>query len=161
MSESQNTNREIKCSEYFQVECLNWKKNIYSKIHIIFNTLKVLFLFPILIFSRIISFDSEISNQISNEFLENFLTGYILDFYKCNSNENRIKFGTWQGTIKGCGKENNGIKKARIPKENKDCKKDEIIIEKIPPQNIFVFKNLTICGKTKKNIMIYFLVIQL
>ena len=150
MSESQNSSREIKCKEYFQVECLNWKKNVYSKLHMIFNILKILFLIPILIVSRTVSFDSEISNQISNEFLDNFRTGYILEFHQCNSNENRIKFGTWQGTIKGCGTESNGIKKARIPKENKDCKKDEIIIEKIPPQNIFVFKGLTICGKTKE-----------
>ena len=149
MSEIQNSNNEITCKEYCRFEFLNWNKNVYSKLHIILNILKVLCIFPILILSRTISFDSEISNQISNEFLENFESGYLLELHKCNSNENRIKFGKWQGTIKGCGTENNGIKKARIPKENKDCKKDEVIIEKIPPQDIFVFKGLTICGKTK------------
>ena len=149
MSEIQNSNNEITCQEYCRFEFLNWNKNVYSKLHIILNILKVLCIFPILILSRTISFDSEISNQISNEFLENFESGYLLELHKCNSNENRIKFGKWQGTIKGCGTENNGIKKARIPKENKDCKKDEVIIEKIPPQDIFVFKGLTICGKTK------------
>ena len=150
MSENQSINREITCKEYCRLNCLNWKKNVYSKLQIIMNILKIICLIPILILSKTISFDSEITNPISNEFLDNFQTGYILDFYKCNSNENRIKLGTWQGTVKGCGSEKNGIKKARIPKENKDCKKDEITIEKIPPQNIFVFKGLTICGKTKE-----------
>ena len=150
MSENQSINREITCKEYCRLNCLNWKKNVYSKLQIIMNILKIICLIPILILSKTISFDSEITNPISNEFLDNFQTGYILDFYKCNSNENRIKLGTWQGTVKGCGSEKNGIKKARIPKENKDCKKDEITIEKIPPQNIFVFKGLTICGITKE-----------
>ena len=151
MSERQSTSKEIKCKKFCRLLYLNWKKNKYLKLHIILIILKVLCLLPILILSKTISFDSEISNQISKEFLDNFQTGYFLEFHKCNSNENRIKFGTWQGTIKGCGTENNGIKKARIPKENKDCKKDEKILEKIPPQNIFVFKGLTICGKTKGN----------
>ena len=148
------TNKQSKALDQFVIhDCVDQAtgKNVYSKFHIIINILKILCFIPIIVLSKSISFDSQISNQISNEFNENFQSGYILEFFQCNSNENRIKFGTWQGTIKGCGTEKNGIKKARIPKENKDCKKDEINLEMISPQNIFVFKGLTICGKTKEN----------
>ena len=151
---SENKKEESRCQKFkncFEFDYLNWKKDVYSKLHIIFNILKVICAIALIFLSRLVAFNAEVSKSISNEFIDNFKTGYFLNFYKCNPNENRIKLDTWQGTIKGCGSEKDGIKKARIPKEDKDCEKDEVILEKIPPQNLFIFKGLTLCGITKEN----------
>ncbi len=62
--------------------------------------------------------------------IENFQTGYFLDFYNCNTNESRIKFGTWRGTVKGCGKIVNGVANAKIMNEKKGkCDKDEVFLD--------------------------------
>ena len=71
MSESPKVSTK-KCKDYCKIECLNWKKDVYSKLQIIINTLKILCLIPILILSKVITYDSEISGQISTEFQNNF-----------------------------------------------------------------------------------------
>jgi hypothetical protein len=74
-----------------------------------------------------------------------------LDFNKCTLNDNRIKLGRWEGTLKGCGKIINNKSSVRTLLNNGYCKTDETELEKIPPQNIYSFKGLTLCGKTKGN----------
>ena len=130
--------------------CLNWQKNIYNKLHWINNILKITISIFIFIFSDKSGIDADVSRSISNEFIDNFATGYFIEFYKCNSNENRIKFDTWQGTIKGCLKITKDKKEISIP-VNGICGEGEKVIEKIPPQNIYNFKGLSLCGKTKEN----------
>ena len=127
--------------------------NINSIISVILNIIKIFFSISIFIFSLLIKFDSEVSRTISYELIENFQSGYFLDFRFCNSNENRINFGTWPGTVKGCGKIENGRPKANILDEKKEdkCNKNEIFLDNIPSQDIFSFKGLTICGTTKGN----------
>lgn len=152
MSYSPKISTKKKCKDYCKIECLNWKKDVYSKLQIIINTLKILCLVPILILSKLITYDSEISGQISTEFQNNFFdqNGFYYDFYKCNSKAGKsVEFGNWQGTVNGCGAEKNGIKKARIKKEGKDCKKDEIFLQEISSQKIDTFKGITVCGTTE------------
>ena len=126
-------------------------KTIYTRFYSIFDTLIIILSFLTFYYSLKIDFDSEISKSISYEFIDNFQTGYYLDFNICTPNENRIKLDTWRGTLKGCGKIKDNKSSARILSENDNCKKDELVLEKIPPQNIYTFKGLTLCGKTKEN----------
>ena len=102
----------------------------------------------VLIFSLKMNFDSEVTRVIAKEFIDNFESTYFLDFQKCNQNDNKVIFDIWPGTNKGCGK--NDTKEAYIPKDKNSCKKSEIIIDGIPPQNIDIFNGLSICGTTEK-----------
>ena len=126
-------------------------KTIYTRFYSILDTLIIILSFLTFYYSLKIDFDSDISKNISNEFIDNFQTGYFLDFNICTPNENRIKLDTWRGTLKGCGKRKDNKSSVRILSENDNCKKDELVLEKIPPQNIYTFKGLTLCGKTKGN----------
>ncbi len=132
-------------------KCIDFGKNIYIRFYIIFDIIIIILSYLTFFNSLKLDFDSEISKSISYEFIDNFQTGYFLDFYKCTPNENRIKLDTWKGTLKGCGKFKNNKNTVRILPEKDVCKKDEIVLEKIPPQNIYTFKGLTLCGKTKGN----------
>lgn len=109
----------------------------------------IVFTIAIMIFSREMNFDSEITKSISNEFIENFKRKYFLDFYKCNPNDEKVILDKWQGTIKGCGTIINGKKTAYVLDTGKECKNDEIILEKIPLQDIKSFKGLSICGNIR------------
>ena len=138
-----------RCCEQCQLRGLNGAYNI---IFWIFSLIIMALSFLIFVFALSIKYDSEVSSAISYELIENFKTGYFLDFYKCNTNENRIKFGTWQGTVKGCGKIENGVANTKILNEKKGkCDKDEVFLDNIPPQDIFFFKGIIICGKMKGN----------
>lgn len=95
---------------------------------------------------RKISYDSEVTESLSNEFIDNFRTGYFTDFFECNPNDEKIKLGDWQGTVKGCGKNDNA---ESYVLEDKNCKKNEFTLEMIPSQKILSFKGLSICGTTK------------
>jgi hypothetical protein len=130
---------------------IDFGKSIYIRLYSIFDALIIILSFLIFYYSLKIDFDSEISKSISYEFIENFQTGYYLDFKICTPNENRIKLDTWKGTLKGCGKIKDNKSSVRILSDNDNCYKDEIVLEKIPPQNIYSFKGLTLCGKTKGN----------
>ena len=128
---------------------------------IIFNAIVILFSISVFILSFLMKKDDKAASAISKEIEQNFNSGYFLDFWPCNENENRISFGTWPGTVKGCGKIENDMPIARILNGKKDkCKKGEKFLDSIPSQEIFSYKGIIICGKAKKNIMIYFLVIQ-
>ena len=130
---------------------LSWQKNIYNKLHWINNILKLVITVFILIFSKQSYANADISRSISNEFIDNFATGYFMEFYKCNSNENRIKFDIWQGTIKGCLKIKDNKTEVSLPQDGVNCEEGETAIEKIPSQKIYNFKGLTLCGETKGN----------
>ena len=130
---------------------IDFGKSIYTRLYSIFDALIIILSFLTFYYSLKIDFDSEISKSISYEFIDNFQTGYYLDFNICTPNENRIKLDTWKGTLKGCGKIKDNKSSVRILPDNDNCKKDEIVFEKIPPQNIYTFKGLTLCGKTKGN----------
>ena len=130
---------------------IDFEKSIYARFYSIFDTIVVILSLVTFYYTFKIDFDSEISKSISNEFIDNFQTGYFLDFYKCSPNENRIKLDTWKGTLKGCGKIKDNISSVRTISDNDNCNKDEIVLEKIPPQNIYTFKGLALCGKTKGN----------
>ena len=130
---------------------LSWQGSIFNKLHWINNILKIMLSVCVLIFSKQSNFNANVSRSISNEFIENFATGYFMEFYKCNSNENRIKFDAWQGTVKGCLKIQDNKKEAVLPLNGINCEEGEPAIEKIPPQKIYNFKGLSLCGKTKGN----------
>ena len=118
---------------------------------IIFNTIVILFSISIFILSFLMKNDDKAASAISKELIDNFNNGYFLDFWSCNANENRISFGTWPGTVKGCGKIENDMPIARIMNEKKDkCEKGEKFLDSIPSQEIFSYKGITICGKTKE-----------
>ena len=71
-----------------------------------------------------------------------------MDFKKCYLNDKKILSDSWQGTIKGREKFKDGKYVAYAPDDDGSCKKDELVLEKIPPQNIYFFKGLSICGTT-------------
>jgi len=105
-------------------------------------------------------FDSEASRIISEELLENFHSGYFIEFAKCSNpsnnmqsskvtNDNLIKFGAWQGTRRGCAYKADNSKPPRKLESEKKCKDDEITLEEIPSQNIIIYKNISLCAITK------------
>ena len=136
---------------YNPFKSIDFAKNIYTRIYSTFDTIIIILSIFIFYYSSKIDFDSEISKSISYEFIDNFQTGYFLDFNKCTPNDNRIKLDTWKGTLKGCGKIIDNKSSVRILPDNDNCGKNEIVLEKIPPQNIYSFKGLTLCGKTRGN----------
>lgn len=98
-----------------------------------------------------LKFDEEISKSISLELLENFESGYFMEFHKCSpfANEIPIQFDYWEGTKKGCGISENKRKKAIKINEGDNCKDDQETLEKIPHMKIESYKGITLCGQTK------------
>ena len=110
------------------------------------------------IFSSHITFDGEISRSISDDLIDNFNTGYYTSFAKISSsnniytsklleetNDNKVIFGTWEGTKKGCGKDN----EAKVLKEGGKCDKNEVILNDIPRQDITKYKGISLTGISK------------
>ena len=107
--------------------------------------------------SRNITFDGEISRSISEEFIDNFNTGYYTAFAKISSNsvykselldeinDNKICFCYWEGTKRGCGKDN----QAKVLKEGKKCDKDYVTLNEIPRQPITKYKGISLTGISK------------
>ena len=135
-------------------------KEIEGKILCVLLLFSIVISIVIIILSQILYYDGEISMSISAELIDNFITGYFMNFTKSSlpsnfdpsreSNDNLINFGIWQGTAKGCGKINdNGIKEARLPETGKNCEKDEEVLEPIPSTNIYSYKGIVISGSTK------------
>ena len=127
---------------------------------IIFQIISIILSVIILIIGKKIDFDKIIYKSISNELLNNFNDGYFLDFIKCqlpsenkdpskSNNDNLISFGEWQGTKNGCGRIKGDIKKAEILKDGEKC--DGEFLGKIPSQEIYSYKGITLCGITKGN----------
>lgn len=117
----------------------------------------------ILIISRYIYYDSEVSMSLSEEFIINFKEGYYTSFQACNSPyksvnlQNRlganyhISFGTWQGTVTGCGSNETGRNRSKILEEGKKCGEKEVLLDGIPPQELYSFKGISLCGTSKGN----------
>ena len=80
---------------------LDWK-NYKDRMKIIFQLISIFLSILIMILSSIISYDSEVSKSIAAELIDNFETGYFMDFNDKSIGE-KVKFGKWQGTVKGCG----------------------------------------------------------
>lgn len=112
------------------------------------------------IFSSHITFDGEISRSISEDLIENFNTGYYTSFAKISSseniytskileetNDNKVIFGIWEGTKKGCGKDN----KAKVLKEGGNCDKNEEFLNDIPKQYITKYKGISLVGISKNS----------
>ena len=126
---------------------------IFRKLITIFNSINLVITLICLILTYNIKLNSEVATIISEEFMENFNTGYYLNFFNCISNENIVSFDKWKGTIRGCASEKNNAKRVRVPKEEDDyCDPlTEVTLDRIPPQPINKFKGLIVCGKTKGN----------
>lgn len=112
----------------------------------------------IIVLSQLLYYDGEISMNISEELMDNFQTGYFMNFTKSSlpsnfdptrePNENLIQFGYWQGTSKGCGTTDN---KAKILEEGKSCEKDEVVLSPLPSMPIYSYKGIVLSGITKKD----------
>ena len=112
----------------------------------------------IIVLSQLLYYDGEISMNISEELMDNFQTGYFMNFTKSSlpsnfdptrePNENLIQFGYWQGTSKGCGTKDN---KAKILEEGKSCEKDEVVLSPLPSMPIYSYKGIVLSGITKKD----------
>ena len=115
----------------------------------------------ILIVSRHVHYDSDVSMSISEDLIINFKEGFYMSFQKCNAPYNSVNlqskltlnlvsFGTWQGTVRGCGKiTENGKKRVKVLEEGKECEDDEELLDDIPPQEIYSYKGISLCGTTK------------
>ena len=70
----------------FEKNLLNWKDpNDRKKIY--FQLISIILSILIMILSSIISYDSEVSKSISEELIENFETGYFMDFNDTDGDE--------------------------------------------------------------------------
>ena len=145
-------------------KCLNHFVKNKNKYYPIFQVLSffcsLIIIVIISIMYAVNKFDAETSRIISEELLDNFNTGYFIEFSKCSTpsnnmqsseitNYNNVKFGTWQGTRKGCANKADNSKQPRKLESGKECKDDEITLEEIPSQDIFIYKNISLCAITK------------
>ena len=132
----------------FKKNLLNWKDpNDRKKIY--FQLISIILSILIMILSSIISYDSEVSKSIAEELIENFETGYFMDFNDTDGDEgNIVKFGLWQGTIDGCGIIKDEKKQAVRLDKGEKCEYGEML-EAIPFQYIDKYKDLTLYASTK------------
>ncbi len=128
---------------------MNWK-NPKDRKKIYFQLISILLSIAIMILSSIISYDSEVAKSISDELIENFETGFFMDFKNESYGDegNKVKFGKWQGTLKGCGIYKNNIKEAVKLEEGEICENGEKI-EAIHFQYIYKYKGITLYSSTK------------
>ena len=100
--------------------------------------------------------------SLSEEFIINFQEGFYTSFKSYNSpynstnlqnklTLNHLSFGSWQGTRRGCGYTENNKKKVRRLKDGEKCGDDEEFLDKIPQQDIYSYKGISLCGTTKGN----------
>ena len=136
---------------FFSNSALKWSKGTKKdKILILIQSLAMALSAGAILLSRIISFDGEISKSISDELIDNFDSGFFMNFTNMTSG-NIVKFGKWQGTLPGCGIIKDGKKQAKIIKEGKKCKKGEEYLEGIFSQDILTYKNISLSASTKGN----------
>ena len=128
---------------------LNWKET-KDRAKIILILFSIIISCVIMIISSKISYDSEISRSISDELIDNFESGFFMSFNKSIVGVSKVKFGKWQGTLRGCGIIKGGVKQAYILKEGIKCEQGEYI-EEIPPQDITSYKGLSLSATTKGN----------
>ena len=130
------------------------KINLNNKYVFISQLLSFSLSFLVIYLAQTISFDGEVARSISEDLFDNFNTGFFMSFSKCRnpyentkpSNDNPIEFGQWQGTLDGCLEKIGDKVNIKILEQEEAC---ENKIEKIPPQKIYSYKNLTLCGLTR------------
>lgn len=126
---------------------LDWKTG-EGRCKIILLFVTIILSSIIMILSSQISYDGEVSKSISDELIENFESGFFMSFSNDVPDASKVKFGKWQGTLKGCGTIKDGIKKATILEEGKKCENGEYI-EEISSQDITSYKGLSLSASTK------------
>ena len=121
----------------------------------------------IFIYSNQIYFDGDVTRAIAIDLYDNLNKGYFSDFSDCSnnnefnflfdkdktskqseendSNEIPFSFGEWQGTVQACKSINNKI---RILEPGKICSETELLIDKIPPLQLYKYKGLKLCYLT-------------
>ena len=131
----------------------------------VLNTVLLVFWFVIFFyFADNLEFDSEISSAISNELKNNFYSVPIADFnqensllYYDNSLRNLketlslsyINFGTWQGTLKGCGKtKTDNTTSVKLLEDGKSCDSEEEFLESIEPAYISSYNGIKLSKTT-------------
>ena len=144
-------NNKLKCITKEEIK-YQFCGTICRKLITIFNTINLVITLICLILTYNIEINSEVATIISEEFKENFEGGYYLNFFNCTSNENRVSFDKWKGTIRGCATNKNNVKRVRVPKKDEFCDPlTEVTLDGIPAQHINKFKGIILCGKTKKH----------
>ena len=148
--------KEEKEKEIKEIKENNKNSGIYLNKKYIFLTqiLSFSFSFLVLYLAQTISFDGEVARSISEDLFDNFNTGFFMSFSKCKnpyenirpSNDNPIEFGQWQGTLDGCIEKNGEKINIKILEQDEIC---ENKINKIPPQKIYSYKGITLCGLTR------------
>ena len=148
--------KEEKEKEIKEIKENNKNSGIYLNNKYIFLTqiLSFSFSFLVLYLAQTISFDGEVARSISEDLFDNFNTGFFMSFSKCKnpyenilpSNDNPIEFGQWQGTLDGCIEKNGEKINIKILEQDEIC---ENKINKIPPQKIYSYKGITLCGLTR------------
>lgn len=144
--ESKMKNSNNSKTKWFKNNLLNWK-DPKDRVKILLQLASIILSSIIFGLSFIISYDGEISKSISDELIDNFETGYFMSFNNENAGE-KVKFGIWQGTVKGCGIIKDGKKQVIILEEGQKCEDGEEI-EEIPSQDIIVYKGLSLSSSTK------------
>ena len=125
---------------------LKWK-DPKDRVKIILQIIAIIISIIIMRLSGKISYDGEVSKSISDELIDNFETGFFMSFNNKNAGD-KVKFDTWQGTVKGCGIIKDGKKAAKIL-EGEKCEDDEENLEEIPSQDIIIYKGLSLSASTK------------
>lgn len=150
-----------KCPERFRCNKLCVFHTISTLLQVILFTLSIF----IWVFSNKIYFDGAVSSSIAKELKDNFYAVPITDFNGENSFDegntslrnlkeeslgiNYVNFGSWQGTIKGCGKKNDaGSFSVRALDSGENCKSDEIFLDSIDPVNIGIYSGIKVSKKT-------------
>jgi len=131
----------------FSMFHLDWKSP-EGRCKIILLLISILLSSVIMIIANQITYDGEISKSISDELIDNFESGFFMSFSNEIPDASKVKFGKWQGTVKGCGILKDGVRQAKILEEGEKCKEGEYI-EEIPSQDITSFKGLTLSASTK------------
>ena len=115
------------------------------------------------VFSNKIYYDGEVSSSIAKELKDNFYSVPITDFIdESPFNEgntslrnlkeeslgiNYVNFGSWQGTVKGCGK-NNDSSSVRVLDSGENCNSDEVFLDSIDPVNIGIYSGIKVSKRT-------------
>ena len=142
----QNESKENKCSNC-TIFHLDWKTPEGRCKMILLLTLIILSS-AIMIIANQITYDGEISKSISDELIDNFESGFFMSFSNEVPDASKVKFGKWQGTLRGCGIMKDGVRQAYILEEGIKCKNGEYI-EEIPSQDITSYKGLSLSASTK------------
>ena len=153
--EEKNELKESKEKETKEISKNNTSKiNLNNKYVFITQLLSFSLSFLVIDLAQTISFDGEVARSISEDLFDNFNTGFFLSFTKCKSpyenarpsNDNPIEFGEWQGTVEGCIEKNGEKLNIKILEKDEIC---ENKIDKIPPQKIYSYKGITLCGLSR------------